>query len=167
MICASCGADELKPDVRDIKQTYKGRINIIKDVHADWCDSCGEAELDAGDGPEGKEADRVSDEMGAFIDKVKAEMTDAEFIQTVRENLGLKKKKRRFFSAAVTTDSRGMKAARRYRLLPWCCCFGCWTSIPNCWTRFFTRMTCLNRVHPKWTSANAIAWVAVKTIPSP
>ncbi|WON72887.1 hypothetical protein [Nitrosospira sp. Is2] len=31
MICASCGADELKPDVRDIKQTYKGRVNIIKD----------------------------------------------------------------------------------------------------------------------------------------
>jgi HTH-type transcriptional regulator/antitoxin MqsA len=92
MICASCGADELRPGVRDYKQTYKGRINIIKDVHADWCDSCGEAELDAGDGPEGKEADRVSDEMGAFIDKVKAEMTDAEFIQTVRENLGLKKK---------------------------------------------------------------------------
>jgi HTH-type transcriptional regulator/antitoxin MqsA len=80
----------MKPDVRDVKHTYKGRVNVIKDVHGDWCGDCGEVELGAG--PEGKEADRVSDEMGAFIDKVKAEMTDAEFIQTVRENLGLKKK---------------------------------------------------------------------------
>jgi YgiT-type zinc finger domain-containing protein len=38
MICASCGANEMRPDVRDLKQTCKGRVNIIKDVHADWCD---------------------------------------------------------------------------------------------------------------------------------
>lgn len=43
----------------------------------DWCSDCGEVELDASDGPEGKEANRVSDEMGAFMDKVKAEMTGA------------------------------------------------------------------------------------------
>lgn len=74
MICASCGADEMRPDVRDLKHTYKGRVNIIKDVHGDWCDHCGEVELDAG--PEGKEADRVSDEMGAFMEKVNQEQSD-------------------------------------------------------------------------------------------
>lgn len=57
-------------------QTYKGRVIIIKDVHADWCDPWGEAELDAGSGPEGKEADRVSDEAGAFIKKVDQEQSD-------------------------------------------------------------------------------------------
>jgi YgiT-type zinc finger domain-containing protein len=66
----------MRPGVRDLKHSYKGRVNIIKDVHADWCDHCGEAELDAGDGPEGKEADRVSDEMGAFIKKVDQEQSD-------------------------------------------------------------------------------------------
>jgi YgiT-type zinc finger domain-containing protein len=76
MICASCGANEMRPDVRDLKQTCKGRVNIVKDVHADWCAHCGEAELDAGDGPVGKEADRVSDEAEAFIEKVDQEESD-------------------------------------------------------------------------------------------
>jgi YgiT-type zinc finger domain-containing protein len=75
MICASCGADELKSDVRDIKQTYKGRVNIIKDVHADWCSHCGKAELDAGPGPEGKEGERISYEMCAFVKKVDQEQS--------------------------------------------------------------------------------------------
>jgi YgiT-type zinc finger domain-containing protein len=75
MICASCGADELEPDVRDIKQTYKGRVNIIKDVHADWCGHCGASELDAGPGEEGKEGERVSKEMCAFVKKVDQEQS--------------------------------------------------------------------------------------------
>lgn len=37
---------------------------------------CREAELDAGSGPEGKEADRVSDEAGVFIKKVDQEQSD-------------------------------------------------------------------------------------------
>jgi len=47
----------MKPDGRDLKHTYKGRVNIIKDIRGDRCDSCSEMELDAGDGPEEKEAD--------------------------------------------------------------------------------------------------------------
>jgi YgiT-type zinc finger domain-containing protein len=76
MICASCGSDEMKPGVRDLKQTYKGQVNIIKDVHADWCDHCGESEMDAGDGPEGAESERVSNEMCAFVKKVNQEQSD-------------------------------------------------------------------------------------------
>jgi hypothetical protein len=32
MICTTCGADQLELDARDIPQTYKGRVNIIKNV---------------------------------------------------------------------------------------------------------------------------------------
>jgi HTH-type transcriptional regulator/antitoxin MqsA len=93
--------------VRDYKHTYKGRVNVIKDVHADWCGDCGEAELDASDGPEGKEADRVSDEIGAFMKKVNAELTDREFIAHVREKLGLKQREaNRLFGLGPNAFSR-------------------------------------------------------------
>jgi YgiT-type zinc finger domain-containing protein len=72
MICTTCGADALELDARDITQTYKGRTNIIKNVAALFCASCGAADLRV----QGGEADRVSHEMVAFMKKVDQDQSD-------------------------------------------------------------------------------------------
>jgi HTH-type transcriptional regulator/antitoxin MqsA len=68
LICATCGAKALVFDTRDLPHTYLGETNIIKQVTAYFCSTCGEGELD---GKPGGEAHRVSIEMGAFIAKVR------------------------------------------------------------------------------------------------
>lgn len=69
MICGTCGAKAQALDTRDMPHTYLGETHIIKQVTAYFCSACGEAALDAGQS--GGECDRVFNEVGAFIDKVR------------------------------------------------------------------------------------------------
>ena len=68
LVCATCGAKAMVFDTRDLPHTYLGETNIITQVTAHFCSTCGEVELDGGPGGE---AHRVSNEMGAFIAKVR------------------------------------------------------------------------------------------------
>jgi HTH-type transcriptional regulator/antitoxin MqsA len=68
-ICGTCGAKALVFDTRDMPHTYLDETHIIKQVTAYYCSTCGEAQLAAGQS--GGECDRVFNEAGAFIAKVR------------------------------------------------------------------------------------------------
>lgn len=88
-VCATCGADALAYGIRDISQTYKGRLNMIRRVAALHCASCGESEMQLADA----ESSRVSEERAAFIRQVNGELASADFIVAVRKKLGLSQKR--------------------------------------------------------------------------
>ena len=66
MKCPVCGAPELIPDTRDLSHTYKGETTVIAAVSGDYCPTCGESVLNAG------ESERVMREMRSFSKQVNA-----------------------------------------------------------------------------------------------
>ena len=83
MKCPVCGKGPLKRARRDLPYTYKGSKTVIRGVTGDFCETCGEAILDA------EASTRVSAAMLAFNRKVNADYVDPEFIVRVRRKLAL------------------------------------------------------------------------------
>jgi len=83
MKCPVCGAARLVRDTRDLPYTYKGETTVIVAVTGDYCPSCEEVVLDAG------ESGRVSSEALAFNKEVNASLIDPREIAEARQVLNL------------------------------------------------------------------------------
>lgn len=102
MKCPRCGSSAMVYDCRDIHHAYKGHNRIIAGVNCHHCTDCGENIL------QGHEARRVSKAMNDFNRKVNGELTDPEFILSVRKKLGLSQ------SQAAEIFGGGKNAFSRY-----------------------------------------------------
>lgn len=102
MKCPVCGEDKLQNKIKDIEYSYKGKTTIIPQVRADFCLSCGEM-LSAED-----ESRRVMNAMTAFQKQVNGELTDPNYILTVRNKLRLTQ------AEAAALFGGGVNAFSRY-----------------------------------------------------
>ena len=101
MKCPVCGAAELIHETRDMPYTYKGETTLIAAVSGDFCPTCGESLLNAG------ESDRVMSEMRAFSKQINAAIVDPEFIASVRKKLALDQREAaEIFGGGVNAYSR-------------------------------------------------------------
>ena len=101
MKCPCCGAAELIHDTRNLPYTYRGETTVVAAVTGDFCPTCAESILDAG------ETDRVMREMSAFARQVNAAIVDPAFIVTVRKKLNLDQRQAaEIFGGGVNAFSR-------------------------------------------------------------
>ncbi len=101
MKCPSCGARKLVRDTRDIAYTYKGESTVLPRVTGDFCPSCDESVLDAG------ESRRTVNLMLAFNKRVNASIVDPDFIASVRKKLDLDQREAgEIFGGGVNAFSR-------------------------------------------------------------
>lgn len=101
MKCPSCGVAELVRDTRDLPYSYKGEATTIPAVSGDFCPTCDEAVLEAG------ESSRVSAAMLAFNKQVNASIVDPGFITAVRKKLALDQREAaEIFGGGVNAFSR-------------------------------------------------------------
>ncbi len=101
MKCPTCGAAKMVHDTRDMPYTYKGESTIIPSVTGNFCPTCDETVLDAG------EAVRTSALMLAFNKQVNASIVDPEFITSVRKKLHLDQREAaEIFGGGVNAFSR-------------------------------------------------------------
>ena len=101
MKCPHCGAAKLVRSTRDMPYTYKGETTSIPSVTGDFCPSCGEAVLDAG------ESMRTGKLMLEFNKQVNSESVDPAFIASVRRKLALDQKEAaEIFGGGVNAFSR-------------------------------------------------------------
>ncbi|ANN69593.1 type II TA system antitoxin MqsA family protein [Bordetella bronchialis] len=101
MRCPTCGAAELRPDVRDLPYTYKSESTIIPAVAGEYCPACGESIL------EQAESARVSTAMLTFNKQVNSSIVDPDFILMVRRKLALDQREAgEIFGGGVNAFSR-------------------------------------------------------------
>ena len=83
MKCPVCGATELKNEIKDIEYSYKGKKTIIPAVCGNYCSVCDEIITAE------NESRRMMNAMRDFQKQVNAELTDTNYILTVRNKLNL------------------------------------------------------------------------------
>ena len=83
MKCPICGAAELQKVIKDTEYSYKGRTTIIPAVCGDCCPVCDEMIM-AED-----ESRKIMSAMRDFQKQVNAELTDTNYILSVRNKLHL------------------------------------------------------------------------------
>lgn len=101
MQCPNCGAAKLMHGTRDLPYTYKGKTKVLPKVTGEFCRSCGESILDAG------ESRRTMALMLTFNKEVNASMVDPRFIVNVRKKLDLDQREAaEIFGGGVNAFSR-------------------------------------------------------------
>lgn len=83
MKCPVCGGAELHNEIKDVEYSYKGKTTTILQVKADFCPACDEMLIDE------NESRRVMQVMSDFQKQVNAQLTDLNFILSVRQKLRL------------------------------------------------------------------------------
>lgn len=101
MKCPCCGGAKLVKDTRDIPYIYKGMSTMIAAVTGEFCPKCEEVVLKR------EQADRYSEQVGAFQRQVNSEYFDPKYIARIRKKLDLDQRQAaEIFGGGVNSFSR-------------------------------------------------------------
>jgi HTH-type transcriptional regulator / antitoxin MqsA len=83
MKCPTCGAAELKFQIRDMVLAYLGETEILPDISGEYCPACSEGILAPDD------LERYNSEKTRFYNEVDVRIASAKSFARMREKLGL------------------------------------------------------------------------------